>query len=109
LDLGDALGWYAVQAHWPRTAIQQRDLAAVPPAPHPFAHLLADAEVGRHFNDPFTGTDVVRHQQSTARGVVPGARIIVDVYPGPRLRLLMLGNQQSPKPASDERPGANHS
>jgi hypothetical protein len=64
--------------------------------------LLADAEIGSHFDGPLTGTNAASHQQSTVRR---GARILVDVHPGPRLGgLLTVGNHQFPKPALDEQP-----
>src|SRR5262249_50987628 len=72
-DLGNALRWRTAQAREPGAAIQQRDLAAAPPVPHPFAHgLLADAEIGRHFDGSLTSTNAASHQEST---VWSGARI----------------------------------
>jgi hypothetical protein len=62
---------------------------------------VADTEISRHFDDPLTGTNSASHQKSTVRG---GARILMDVHPGPRLGLLTVGNHQFPKPASDEQP-----
>src|SRR5215471_4563094 len=101
-DLVDALFRRAAQARGSRAAIQQRDIAARPPAPHPFAHgLLADAEIARHFADSLTGINSASHQEST---VGRGARILVDVHPRPRLGLLTVANHQFPKPASDEQP-----
>jgi hypothetical protein len=101
-DVGDPLRRRGVHARRPRAAIPQRHFAANLPAPYPFAHgLLADTEISRHFDDPFTGTNSASHQKSTIRG---GARILMDVHPGPRLGLLTIGNHQFPKPVSDEQP-----
>src|SRR5215472_5906732 len=69
-------------------------------APFPDS-LFADAEIARHFDHPFTGTNAAGHQESTVGG---GARILVDVHPGPRLGLLTVGNHQFPQPAPDEQP-----
>src|SRR5215469_919481 len=69
-DLGDALRWRGAQAHGLRAAIQQRDFAAAPPAPHPFAHgLLADVEIGGHTDGALAGSNAASHQESTV-GVV---------------------------------------
>jgi hypothetical protein len=55
--------------------------------------LRADEEIGRHFDGPFTGANAASHQESTVRG---GARILVDVHPGPRLGLLTVGTTSFP-------------
>jgi hypothetical protein len=100
-DVGDALRRRAAHARGPRAAIQQRDLAATLPAPNPFAYgLLADAQIARDLDGPLAGTNAASHQEATVRG---GARILVDVHPGPRLGLLTVDNHQFLKPASGER------
>jgi hypothetical protein len=46
--------------------------------PHPFARgLLADAEIGRHFDGPLTGTNAASHQEST---IGNGARIVLWMF-----------------------------
>jgi hypothetical protein len=63
--------------------------------------LFADAEIARHFDHAFTGTNATGHQEST---VGSRARILMNVHPGPRLELLTVDNHQFPKPAPDEQP-----